>query len=126
MLNGKIRDVAANTIVTTIVAGILSFLLLVATWAWSGISDSVVRRAAQLVIDRLEFDVTKSDKTPQEVKGFGCKDKARLIAASCIGYNPSPQAAVGPKFNDNGTFDCYRYGNVSMEVQATAVCMRVK
>lgn len=125
MPDATIRSTIANTIVTALVGAVLSTLLLILAWAWSGISDALVKRAAELVIGRLDFQVVTSEKQIQEVKKFGCKD-SKLVAASCVGFNPNAQAAVGPEFNPDGTFNCYRYGPVVMEVRASAICMRVK
>lgn len=55
-----------------------------------------------------------------------CSPGGRLISGSCVGRNPNLQAAVGPTFDEDGTVICDRYGPTPMEVQATAICLRVK
>jgi hypothetical protein len=55
-----------------------------------------------------------------------CSPGGRLVSASCVGRNPTLQAAVGPTFEDDGTVNCDRFGPTPMEVQATVICLRVK
>lgn len=84
---------------------------------------------AKIVLEQLhsafEFKFVRSPSVQQEVKLY-CPAESRLISASCVGNNGSPQAAVGPVYGDDGSVSCYRYGNQAMPVQATAVCLSLK
>lgn len=122
---GFFKSVGAG-LVSAAIGGMVAVIVTFNGWIWSGLYDKLVTEITATVIDRLDFKVIHSDKIPQEVPNFGCPAGSRLVTASCVGFNPSPQAAVGPQFNDDGTFNCYRYGPVVMPVQAQAICFKGK
>jgi hypothetical protein len=95
--------------------------------------------AAQALQDRMNalekelntFDRFVTVQSPPQVHLTDaiCPPNTRIVSASCVGNpGPTPQAAVGPVFDFNGTgkVTCYRYGTVEMQVQATAICLKTK
>jgi hypothetical protein len=72
------------------------------------------------------FVTVQSALIPQHAEAQ-CPANTRIISAACVGNNGTPQAAVGPQFDFNGSGKalCDRYGNVVMPVQATAVCLKI-
>lgn len=75
------------------------------------------------VAGKLKISLVRSEIVQQHAE-VSCSQGAVLISAACIGFNPSPQAAVGPQYNDAGTVaSCDRYSGTVMPVQATAICL---
>jgi hypothetical protein len=75
------------------------------------------------VFDR--FVTVQTSLIPQHAEAV-CPPNSRIISAACVGNNGTPQAAVGPQFDFNGTGKamCDRFGNVVMPVQATAIYLK--
>jgi hypothetical protein len=117
----KIRE----QLLAAVIGGIVSIILFAIAWVWGGIYERLRVKIADWVVSQISFTVEKSDLTQQEVT-FACQPGEQLVSASCVGDNGGPQTAVGPVFRPDRSFSCYRFGNIPMKVQATAICYKIK
>jgi len=114
-----------TALVAAIIGGAVSVFALTGEWFWSSFSEKFWYQLSSNVIGRMDFLVSASPALEQHVD-WKCPPDMQLVSASCTGANPTPQVAVGPTYHPDRSFSCDRYGPVTMAVQGTAICFRIR
>lgn len=112
---------------SAIVGGIVSLIIVVNGWVWSGLFDKVKFELATLVIEQLDYFPQQSEEKIQHVD-FSCPTGSKIVTAACSEHDSNNflQVAI-TTFKRDGSVSCDRYGgDTQARVQATAICFKVK